>query len=86
MNPKRRPNHRRYLEVLRKMTPEQRLRKAFELTEFSRALFLRGLETRFPDTPPEELHRIYLDRLTRSQSSVPIRFAEVLDELGTEIA
>ena len=31
MNPKKRPNHQRYLEVLRSMTPEQRLRKAFEL-------------------------------------------------------
>ena len=33
MDPKPRPNHRLYLEALRRLTPEQRLLKAFELTE-----------------------------------------------------
>lgn len=33
MDPKPRPNHRRYIEILRRMTPEQRLAKAFELSD-----------------------------------------------------
>jgi hypothetical protein len=35
---KPRPNHQRYLEILRRMTPERRLLKSFELTEFLRQL------------------------------------------------
>lgn len=37
LDPKPRPNHRRYLEVLGSMTPEQRLLKAFELAEMDKA-------------------------------------------------
>lgn len=40
---KPRPNHRIYLEILRRMTPEQRLLKAFELSEMAKGLFLTGL-------------------------------------------
>lgn len=63
MNEKPRPNHARYLEVLRSMTPEQRLKKAFELTELSRKLFLTGLRQRFPDRSEAEIRAIYLERL-----------------------
>lgn len=45
------------------MTPERRLLKAFEMTEFSRQLFLHGLHRRFPDKSEEEIHRIYLERI-----------------------
>jgi len=65
MNPKPRPNHRRYLEVLRAMTPEQRLLKAFELSAFSKALFVEGLRHRFPDASAEEFRRLLLSRLER---------------------
>ena len=63
MDPKPRPNHQRYLEVLRNMTPEQRLLKAFELSAFSKALFKEGLRQRFPDLSEEVFHRLYLERL-----------------------
>ena len=62
MNPKKRPNHQRYLEVLRSMTPEQRLRKAFELSALSKALFIQGLRQRFPDLPEDEFHKLLLAR------------------------
>jgi hypothetical protein len=65
MDPKPRPNHRQYIETLRRMTPGQRLAKAFELSEFSKRLFLNGLRERFPEASPEELHRIYLARLEK---------------------
>jgi hypothetical protein len=57
------PNHRVYLEALRRLTAEQRLIKAFELTEMSRALFRVGLRQRFPKASDDELRRIYLERL-----------------------
>jgi hypothetical protein len=65
MDPKPRPNHRRYLEILRSMTPEQKLRKVFDLSEFSRALFTEGLRQRFPDATEEEFRRILFDRLAK---------------------
>jgi len=65
LDPKPRPNHQAYIETLRKMTPEQRLLKAFELTEFARQLFWQGLRRRFPDLSEEELKRIYLQRLDK---------------------
>ncbi len=65
MNIKARQNHRLYIEVLRRMTPEARLRKAFELSELSRNLFLHGLRRRFPNLPDEEIKEIYLRRLAK---------------------
>ena len=65
MDPKPRPNHRRYIEILRSMTPEQRLQKAFDLSEFSKALFIEGLRQRFPDATEEEFRRILFDRLDK---------------------
>ncbi|NOX56516.1 MAG: hypothetical protein GXP27_19150 [Planctomycetes bacterium] len=64
-DPKPYPNHRLYLQILRRMTPEERLRKAFELSDFARSLFLQGLRRRFPDASEEQIRRIYLDRLSR---------------------
>ena len=65
MNPKSRPNHRIYLEILRSMTPEQKLMKVFELSRLGKELFLEGLRKRFPTATPQELHRIYLERLEK---------------------
>jgi len=65
MNLKKRPNHRQYIEVLRRMSPEQRLLKAFELSEFSKQLFIHGLRRRFPDLPEEEFRKLLLERLDK---------------------
>jgi len=65
VDPKPRPNHQLYLEALRRLTPEQRLLKAFELTELSRGLFRAGLRRRFPEATEEELERTYLERLEK---------------------
>jgi hypothetical protein len=59
------PGHQKYIEVLRRMTPEQRLRKAFELSEFSRALFVHGLRKRHPDLPPDAFAELLRSRLDR---------------------
>jgi hypothetical protein len=65
MNPKPRPNHQRYIQVLRSLTPDQRLRKALELSELANALFREGLRKRFPDASDEEFQRILLQRLAK---------------------
>ena len=65
MDIKPRPNHRIYIETLRKMTPEQRLNVAFDLSEFSRSLFKQGLRERFPDLDEQAFHKIYIERIAK---------------------
>jgi hypothetical protein len=65
MKAKKRLNHSIYLKALRRMSPAERLDKAFELSEFSRSLFLHGLRRRFPDLAEESLTKIYLERLSK---------------------
>ncbi|MBA7517759.1 hypothetical protein ES705_09813 [subsurface metagenome] len=62
---KKRPNHRIYIQILRRMTPEQRLMKCFELSRLSRELFLHGLRRRFPDLSDDAIKKIYLKRLDK---------------------
>ncbi len=66
---KPRPNQERYLEILRSMTPEQRLRKAWELTETTRMLFRAGLRHRFPQLTEEELHKLYVRELHKCRNN-----------------
>jgi hypothetical protein len=47
------------------MTPEQRLKKAMELSELGKRLFLHGLRKRFPQATDAEIHTLYLKRLER---------------------
>ena len=65
MDPKPRPNRRLYIEILRRMTPEERLLKAFELSDFTRRLFAEGLRERFPNMPEDEFQRLLRQRLDR---------------------
>ena len=65
MEIKPRPNHSLYLKSLRQMTPEQRLAKVFELSRFTKELFLQGLQKRFPDKGETEIKEIYLQRLLK---------------------
>jgi hypothetical protein len=59
------PNHNIYLKTLQKMTPEQRLTKAFELSDFIKNLFLQGLRNRFKDKTESEIKEIYLERIAK---------------------
>lgn len=59
------PHRAIYVESLRAMTSEQRLLKAFELTEMTRQLLLDGLRERHPGAADSEIRRRYLERLGR---------------------
>lgn len=65
MNIKERPNHRLYIQVLRRMSPEKRLLKAFELSDFARQLFIHGLRKRFPGLSENEFKKVLLERLDK---------------------
>ena len=58
------PNHSIYLDTLRRMSPQQRLTKALELSDNVRQLFRHGLRQRFPDLSEEDLQQLYLKRLS----------------------
>ncbi len=47
------------------MSPEKRLLKAFELSEFSKKLFRQGLGKRFPQLSDRDLQKLYLERLAK---------------------
>ena len=63
MDIKPRPNHRKYIDILRAMTPAQRLEKSFELTEYARGLMKDGMRARHPEMSEAELHRAYVKQL-----------------------
>jgi hypothetical protein len=65
MDPKPRPNRALYLQVLRRMTPEQRLAKAMELSELGKQLFLHGLRKRLPDANDKQILDLYIERTSR---------------------
>jgi hypothetical protein len=52
------------------MTPEQRLCKAFELTELGRRLFADGLRRRHCGLPEIEIRRIYLERIAKCRNKI----------------
>lgn len=57
---KPRPNHQRTLQVLRSLTPEQKLRQVFELNERMLAVFRSGPRRRFPDLDDSALEDVLL--------------------------
>jgi hypothetical protein len=65
MDIKPRPNHRLYIETLRRMSPQARLMKAFELSQFANDLFLHSLRKRFPGLSKLDFQKLYLERLNK---------------------
>jgi len=65
MNIKEYSNHKIYIQVLRQMSPEKRLIKAFELSKFAKQLFIHGLHKRFPNLQDEEFKKILFERLDK---------------------
>lgn len=65
MNIKQSPNHKEYISTLNKMSGEQRLHKALELSAITKQLFLSGLNKRFPTKSETEIKEIYLQRLSK---------------------
>jgi len=57
--------HREYIKIIRRLTPEERLKKCFELNELGKQLFLTGLKNRFPNLSQEEIKKLYLKRINK---------------------
>jgi hypothetical protein len=56
-------NRRLYIDILRGMTPEQRLLKSYELTYMTRELLRAGLRRLHPELSSDELQALLCDRL-----------------------
>lgn len=67
---KPRPNHQRYIQILRAMSPEQRLLKAFELSDLGRELFRHGLRRRYPELPPDRFRELVRERLEKCHNRI----------------
>ena len=65
MNPKPHPNHKLYIQTLRAMSAQDRLLKAFELSDFSKQLFIQGLRKRFPNLSQADFQNLLLKRLDK---------------------
>ena len=63
-------SHREYIRIIRKLTPEEKLKKCFELNELTKQLFLTGLKNRFPDLSQEEIKKLYLKRINKCHNLV----------------
>ena len=62
---KPRPNHQRTRQILRAMSPRQRLEQVFQLNERTLKLFRIGLRRRFPDLDEVEFQKVYLQMRAR---------------------
>ena len=54
---------RKHYELMRRLTPSQRLAMAFELTDAGRNLILADLQYRFPHSTPAEVRRRFIARV-----------------------
>ena len=68
MNPKPRPNRKRYIRILQEMAPEERVNKAFELSALTKETLKAGLRDRFPLLSEVERHTMVLERLRLCQN------------------
>ncbi len=68
MRLKQQPNRRIYIDTLRRMSPEERLAKAFELSEMTHEALRVGLQQRHPDATPEEIATLFRERLERCRN------------------
>ena len=62
---KPRPNHQRTLQILRSMSPAEKLAQVFKLNERTLKLFRIGLKQRFPDLDDEAFEKVYLQMRAR---------------------
>ncbi len=70
MDLKPRPNHEVYIQVLRRMSAEQHLLKAFELSALTRELFMAGMRRRFPELDALELKKLVRERLEQCHNQI----------------
>ncbi|MCK5568062.1 MAG: hypothetical protein KAI62_09120 [Actinomycetia bacterium] len=69
MNKTDRQTHKEYIKILKKMKPQARLQKAFELSDLTKNLFITGLRMRYPDYSEEDIKDLYIEKIYKCHSS-----------------
>lgn len=69
MNIADRQTHKEYIKILKKMKPQARLQKAFELSDLTKSLFITGLKMRYPDYSEEDIKDLYIEKIYKCHSS-----------------
>ncbi len=69
MNETDRQTHREYIKIVKKMTPQARLQKAFELSDLTKSLFITGLRIRYPDYSEEDIKNLYIEKIYKCHNS-----------------
>ena len=64
-NRKPQPNRKKYIEILRGMTGEQRLRTGFELFDMATKIMIEGIKTQNRSITPEEIQEEVIRRMMR---------------------
>jgi ADP-glucose pyrophosphorylase len=59
------PNRKKYIEILQKMTGEERVRIAFELFEFAKDIMIEGMKAQNPNISQEEIQQEVVRRMMR---------------------
>ena len=71
------PNRRRYIAALRAMTPDERLLKAFELSEAAREERLQQLRLENPNSTDDQICTLYIrEQFQRSEAERFVQFGQ----------
>ena len=63
MDAKKQPNHALYMQILRRMTPEEKILKVFDLNSTGRELLAAGIRHSHPDLTETEVQAAVRRRL-----------------------
>ncbi len=63
MDPKKQPNHALYLQIFRRLTPEQKIEKASQMAQLGRELMASGIRNTHPDMSELEVQAIVRRKL-----------------------
>lgn len=69
MNETDQQTHKEYIKILKKMTPQQRLQRALELSDLTKSLFITGLKLRYPDHSEEDIKNLYIKKVYKCHHS-----------------
>lgn len=61
---------RKHYEMMRRLTPEQKLSMAFALTDATREMVLADLKQRYPQASEEEIRRRFIARVLSRQDVI----------------
>jgi hypothetical protein len=64
-HPSAEPNRKQYIEILQKMTGEERVRIAFELFEMAKNVMIEGMKAQNPDIEAEAIQKEVVRRMMR---------------------